>query len=280
LLIGGLVRENDDFDSRGAGLMEPLIPDSRSAGTNNLELVFMMRPRVIVYTSGEEQRQKAYADSKNVKDPSVALSERTDWLKSSAQRPYTTTREEPIESEALEAELVYDPIVTPVVKPVVKQKPMVITPPEPEVVIPEIVVIEQPVIEPVLEEVIIEPVLEEPVVVVPELAADVTPAPEIISYEPPNFDELDGPVDVIAAEVVEFEGAVTQEISLEPIVDSVLQDVVEESDVPVLEVFDVEAPMGRVSPSVDVGAGEYIPSSSGSRISKGINQYGSEYAPE
>lgn len=51
LLIAGLVREIDNFDSSGPGAQSPLIPTSRSARTSNIELVIMMRPRVVVYTS-------------------------------------------------------------------------------------------------------------------------------------------------------------------------------------------------------------------------------------
>lgn len=55
VLIAGLVRERDNFNSRGPGFMEPVIPDSRTAQTNNLELVILLRPRVIVYTAADNQ---------------------------------------------------------------------------------------------------------------------------------------------------------------------------------------------------------------------------------
>lgn len=51
LLIAGLVRENDQFDKSGPGFTEPLFPTSRSATVSNTELVFLLKPRVIVYTS-------------------------------------------------------------------------------------------------------------------------------------------------------------------------------------------------------------------------------------
>ncbi len=54
LLIAGLVRENDAFKSSGPGFMEPFFPTSREATTSNLELVFLLRPRVIVFTSPSE----------------------------------------------------------------------------------------------------------------------------------------------------------------------------------------------------------------------------------
>ncbi len=54
LLIAGLVRENDEFDKSGAGFESPLIPTSRTASVSNRELVFLLRPRVIVYTSDNE----------------------------------------------------------------------------------------------------------------------------------------------------------------------------------------------------------------------------------
>ncbi len=50
LLIAGLVRENDEFDSSGAGFDSPFLPTSRGVSTSNTELVFLLKPRVIVYT--------------------------------------------------------------------------------------------------------------------------------------------------------------------------------------------------------------------------------------
>lgn len=51
LLIAGLVRENDQYDKAGPGFNEPLFPSSRSTSISNTELVFLLKPRVIVYTS-------------------------------------------------------------------------------------------------------------------------------------------------------------------------------------------------------------------------------------
>ena len=50
LLIAGLVRENDEFDSEGVGFDSPFLPTSRGVSTSNTELVFLLKPRVIVYT--------------------------------------------------------------------------------------------------------------------------------------------------------------------------------------------------------------------------------------
>ena len=54
LLIAGLVREVDNYSSSGPGFMTPILPSSRTATTDNLELVFLLRPRVVVYTSPSE----------------------------------------------------------------------------------------------------------------------------------------------------------------------------------------------------------------------------------
>ena len=53
LLIAGLVRENDEFDKSGIGFDTPFLPTSRTGGVSNTELVFLLKPRVIVYTSDE-----------------------------------------------------------------------------------------------------------------------------------------------------------------------------------------------------------------------------------
>ncbi len=50
LLIAGLVRENDQFDDSGPGFDQPFFPTTREARVSNTELVFLMKPRVIVYT--------------------------------------------------------------------------------------------------------------------------------------------------------------------------------------------------------------------------------------
>lgn len=54
VLIAGLVRESDSYNKKGVGFMKPFVPTSRTTTTQNLELVFLLRPRVIVYTSPAE----------------------------------------------------------------------------------------------------------------------------------------------------------------------------------------------------------------------------------
>ena len=51
LLIAGLVRESDEFDTSGAGFDMPFLPTSRTLRVSNTELVFLLKPRVVVYTS-------------------------------------------------------------------------------------------------------------------------------------------------------------------------------------------------------------------------------------
>ncbi len=51
VLIAGLVRESDEYDKSGAGFDSPFLPLSRTVRTANTELVFLLKPRVIVYTS-------------------------------------------------------------------------------------------------------------------------------------------------------------------------------------------------------------------------------------
>ena len=54
LLIAGLVRESDEYDSSGPGFNKPIFRTSRSAIVSNTELVFLLKPRVIVYTAEGE----------------------------------------------------------------------------------------------------------------------------------------------------------------------------------------------------------------------------------
>lgn len=50
LIIGGIVSEADSLSTEGLGIKAPLIPNSNVKSAENSELVFMMRPRVVVYT--------------------------------------------------------------------------------------------------------------------------------------------------------------------------------------------------------------------------------------
>lgn len=54
VLIAGLVRERQQYDKSGIGAQTPVVPFSRSGTTENSELVFLLRPRVIVYKPIEE----------------------------------------------------------------------------------------------------------------------------------------------------------------------------------------------------------------------------------
>ncbi|MCB9984243.1 MAG: type II and III secretion system family protein [Micavibrio sp.] len=58
LLIAGLVRETDALDKEGIGLSEPSLPLSRAAQASNTELVFLLRPRVVVFTSEQSGTPK------------------------------------------------------------------------------------------------------------------------------------------------------------------------------------------------------------------------------
>lgn len=77
VLIAGLVRESDAYDKQGIGFMKPVIPTSRTTTSRNLELVFLLRPRVIVYTSPAEEEHfnaiKAYGNhKKEISRPAAA----------------------------------------------------------------------------------------------------------------------------------------------------------------------------------------------------------------
>lgn len=53
LLIAGLVREQDNIDKDGLGTKTVAVPVSRSSKTSNSELVFLLKPRVIVFTAND-----------------------------------------------------------------------------------------------------------------------------------------------------------------------------------------------------------------------------------
>ena len=65
ILIAGLVTEDDSYSSRGPGTMKPILPDSRTSNVNNLELVILLRPRVVVYTPEDDYRYQDYVQGKH-----------------------------------------------------------------------------------------------------------------------------------------------------------------------------------------------------------------------
>lgn len=71
LLIAGLVRERDQYDKQGLGFNEPLLPNSRGLASSNTELVFLMKPRVIVYTTDKLKDAAASASSVVLKNETL-----------------------------------------------------------------------------------------------------------------------------------------------------------------------------------------------------------------
>lgn len=59
LLIAGLVKENDSASTEGPGIDKPILPTSRSMRAGNVELVFLLKPRVIVFTDEKSANERA-----------------------------------------------------------------------------------------------------------------------------------------------------------------------------------------------------------------------------
>jgi hypothetical protein len=62
ILIGGLVSQADTTSASGPGLVTPLFTTSRAASKANTELVFLLRPRVVVFDMGDD------SDTPNIVD--------------------------------------------------------------------------------------------------------------------------------------------------------------------------------------------------------------------
>ncbi len=75
LLIAGLVRESDEIDTSGPGFSKPLFPLSRGVATTNVELVFLLKPRVIVYTpkNGSAPANSVEASMSSVSAPASVV---------------------------------------------------------------------------------------------------------------------------------------------------------------------------------------------------------------
>lgn len=118
VLIGGLVRERDNFDKTGLGFMEPIVPQNRTAQSQNLELVIMMRPRVVVYTDPGDLRFMDYAQKKNNAAALAAAPAPYDAVSYSSTRPDAT----PSQLPAAPAPAVVSPAPVPV--PVTPRAPV------------------------------------------------------------------------------------------------------------------------------------------------------------
>jgi hypothetical protein len=54
ILIGGLVTQKDNYSGSGPGFSKPLLETSRDSQASNTELVFLLRPRVVIYEAGDD----------------------------------------------------------------------------------------------------------------------------------------------------------------------------------------------------------------------------------
>tara|TARA_B100000686_G_scaffold344590_1_gene427500 strand:+ start:1302 stop:2867 length:1566 start_codon:yes stop_codon:yes gene_type:complete len=68
VLIAGLVTESDTHNTSGPGFMKPLFPTSRLASTDMSELVFLFRPRVVVFETKDMRDRKALMEAAAAED--------------------------------------------------------------------------------------------------------------------------------------------------------------------------------------------------------------------
>ncbi len=73
ILIAGLVTERDLYEGSGPGLLKPLFTTSRSATTRNTELIFMLKPRVIVFTDEDDNHKNKTVELVNKKPIDVDI---------------------------------------------------------------------------------------------------------------------------------------------------------------------------------------------------------------
>lgn len=71
LLIAGLVRESDNYNNSGAGFNRPILPVARTGETSNTELVFLLKPKVIVYTDDLTQAKTVAEVQKLQAEPAL-----------------------------------------------------------------------------------------------------------------------------------------------------------------------------------------------------------------
>ncbi|MCB1531213.1 MAG: type II and III secretion system family protein [Rhodospirillales bacterium] len=209
VLIAGLVQERDNFSKEGPGFMEPILPQSRTAETDNLELVILLRPRVVVYTPKDENAADTVAMSHNSSAVPAAA------LKSSALSDKAV---EPEVAHPAPAVVKSQPVQAPAPAPVSAKAEE----PEPAV-LPEKEVKREAVRPP-------EPVIAEPVVSAPVIAEPpppLPPAPVSAEVEAPE------PAALPVKEPAQNAGAATSlSSSYAPVLESASPKVSEESKSP------------------------------------------------
>lgn len=77
ILIAGLVRERDEYDTSGLGTNTPLFPTSRTGLTDNSELVILLRPRVIRYVEqsrldAQKTKLKLFENKDDMMNPATS----------------------------------------------------------------------------------------------------------------------------------------------------------------------------------------------------------------
>ena len=153
LLIAGLVRETDALDKEGLGTNEPTLPFSRSAQAHNTELVFLLRPRVVVFTSQSEASHK-----KGAQQISYIMPPQMQGMQ--AQAP--TVMPEPVISEPVFASAPAPEMVSDEVAPALPDKPVSTVPTEARAPKEFNQVIEQSAAQPLMEERVAAPQYETP----------------------------------------------------------------------------------------------------------------------
>lgn len=111
LLIAGLVRESDSLSKEGPGMSEPILPVSRTAQTANTELVFLLRPRVVVFTTADVNTVRKGAVAQTPSDVPASL-------ETDVYNPEMSSSVAP-------------PVAAPVVAPAAVSEPMPLTEPAP-----------------------------------------------------------------------------------------------------------------------------------------------------
>ncbi len=83
ILIGGLISEKDNSSDTGLGFLHPLFSTTKSVQKENSELVFLLRPRVVVFEMGDERnnQQMVNAPSSGVEAPALNLTDETKNVK-------------------------------------------------------------------------------------------------------------------------------------------------------------------------------------------------------
>ncbi len=124
VLIAGVVTERDDVSGSGPGLLKPFLNTARAASVRNTELIFLLRPRVIVFDMGGDADTVGIVDAPRAVNPPADASSKAIPMKAAPAAPEPAAMSD---DDAADVGRIFNSPVSQ--EPVPAPEPVALTPP-------------------------------------------------------------------------------------------------------------------------------------------------------